>query len=93
MWTTLKTTFQFFPCVQLKVLLHKMLMISILVINKIYTGLCDCIPPIYFHILAPVVVSKMPNESVAHRPVEMLPLVCQRDQREVAQLQVRQHAT
>lgn len=43
-------------------------------------------------ILSPVVVSEMPHESLAHRPVEMLPLICSRDQREAAQLQVRKHA-
>lgn len=34
----------------------------------------------------------MPNESLAHRPVEMLPLICPGDQREAAQLQVRERA-
>lgn len=38
------------------------------------------------------VVSEVPHESVAHRPVEMLPLICSRDQRKAAQLQVRAHA-
>lgn len=38
------------------------------------------------------VVSEVPDESVAHRPVEMLPLICARDQRKAAQLQVREHA-
>lgn len=41
------------------------------------------------HILAFLVVSEMPNESPAHRPVEMLPLICSGDQRKAAQLQVR----
>lgn len=40
-------------------------------------------------ILAFSVVSEMPHESLAHRPVEMLPLICSRDQRKAAQLQVR----
>lgn len=39
------------------------------------------------------VVSEVPDESVAHRPVEMLPLICSRDQRKAAQLQVREHTT
>lgn len=39
------------------------------------------------------VISEVPHESVAHRPVEMLPLICSRDQRKAAQLQVREHAT
>lgn len=44
-------------------------------------------------ILASLVVSEMPHESLAHRPVEMLPLICSRDQRKAAQLQVREHAS
>lgn len=71
---------------------HFSALIGVCNIKAVYPGLCDCFPLIYFPVFAPVVVSKMPNESVAHRPVEMLPLVCQRDQREAAQLQVRQHA-
>lgn len=39
------------------------------------------------------VVSEVPHESVAHRPVEMLPFICSRDQRKAAQLQVREHTT
>lgn len=55
--------------------------------------MCVSVPVILsFCILAHVVVSEMPNESLAHRPVEMLPLICSRDQREAAQLQVREHA-
>lgn len=44
-------------------------------------------------ILASLVVSEMPHESLAHRPVEMLPLICSRDQRKAAQLQVREHTS
>lgn len=40
-----------------------------------------------------VVVSEMPYESFAHWPVEMLPLICPRDQRKAAKLQVRPHVT
>lgn len=39
------------------------------------------------------VISEMPYESFAHRPVEVLPLVCPGDQRKAAQLQVRWRTT
>lgn len=43
--------------------------------------------------LACQVVSEVSHEGVAHRFVEMLPLVCPRDQRKAAQLQVSEHTT
>ena len=44
------------------------------------------------YVLPCPVVSEVPHESAAHRPVEMLPLICSRDQRKAAQLQVREPA-
>lgn len=43
-------------------------------------------------VVALVAVSEMSHEGVTHRPVEMLPLICSRDQRKAAKLQVRDHA-
>lgn len=58
----------------------------------LHSAYLECVLSLSKFVLPCPVVSEVPHESVAHRPVEMLPLICPRDQRKAAQLQVRAHA-